>query len=477
MKKFTIKLLFALFSLTFLLGFTPDSFSETELKTVIIFVDPPNDLPIDEGNKNSDDKKPTPENSPNPPNELPTEFVTGNEYALNGNSIFISSDEGIFLNNLLIDQIDTQREDTKHTGNFWSRTDQMIMGNFGVVNALQNPLSENNYHIGGKAYAENVNSNLEYFVKERGYTLDNLENVPNHMLTPKKYDLSRAVSKEITNPLSSNLDVQHVRDLRDVSPNAFDFTPEQQMQMFRESVKSTSFLVVGSLMPTLMVDESWFQPESTIKTNPSLLNEEKQDGLGKTQESQKQEENRNKIKNEKLFQETSHIKDIIISSEFEPSYETSQKNQIPFFEIITSLMISITSTFTIYLILNYYRRASQTLSPPICVETKYDYLTEVEGMILDANSLYQEHRIKDAYEKFSQSIRVFYSNKLGLEKEIVTSELIPLMENFNKSEKSLVKDSLYLSDMIEFAKHSENTQNFVKLLAEFLQVIRNEKRK
>ena len=140
-------------------------------------------------------------------------------------------------------------------------------------------------------------------------------------------------------------------------------------------------------------------------------------------------------------------------------------------------MFTINSFFTTYLILNYYRKPSQTLSPPTGVKTKYDYLTEVEGMILDANSLYQEHRIKDAYEKFSQSIRVFYSNKLGLEKEIVTSELIPLIENFNKSEKSLVKDSLYLSDMIEFAKHSENTHSFVKLLTEFSENIRNEKRK
>ena len=43
-----------------------------------------------------------------------------------------------------------------------------------------------------KKHSENTNSNLEYFVQERGYDLDNLQDIPNHMVTPKKYDLSRA---------------------------------------------------------------------------------------------------------------------------------------------------------------------------------------------------------------------------------------------------------------------------------------------
>ena len=154
--------------------------------------------------------------------------IRDSEYALNSNAIYINTDEGLSLNNLLIGQIETEKENVEHMDSFWSRTDQLIMGNFGVINALQNPFTENNYHIEGEKYSENANSNLEYFVQERGYDLNNLQDIPNHMVTPKKYDLSRAVSKEISNPLSSNLDVQHVRDLRDVAPNAFDFTPQQE---------------------------------------------------------------------------------------------------------------------------------------------------------------------------------------------------------------------------------------------------------
>ena len=457
-----------------LLGYIPDSFSETELKTVTIFVEPPTGLTID-NIENFDEETPSPKNSPNYPLEIPTSFVTGNEYALNSNAIYINTDEGLSLNNLLIAQIETEKKNIEHTDDFWSRTDQLIMGNFGVINALQNPFTENNYHIESGKYSENKNSNLEYFVQERGYDLENLENIPNHMVTPKKYDLSRVVSKEITKPLSSNLDIQHVRDLRDVSPNAFDFTPQQEMQMFRESVKNTSFDVVGALMPTLMVDESWFEPESESKTNSNAKNNEKQNTSQSMTESQKQDEQRKQVEDKKLFQETSHIKNLISSSSYEPNYDLQKTSQFPLFEIITSFGIFIASLITCSLIIHHYRNIQKVSLPPIIEKSKTDYLLEVESLLSNATSLYEQNNVKDAYEKLSQSIRLFYSNKLNLEKEIITSDLLPLMKRFNKNEKSLVEESLQLSDMIEFAKHTENNNKFEQITTEFSKIIRKEK--
>ena len=457
-----------------LLGFIPGSFSETELKTVEIFVQPPIGLTAENDMKN-DDEKPNPQNSPNSPIEMPTSFVTGNEYAINSNAIYINTDEGISLNNLLIEQIETEKENVEHTDSFWSRTDQLIMGNFGVINALQNPFTENNYHIESQKQTENKNSNLEYFVQERGYDLDNLQDIPNHMVTPKKYDLSRAVSKEISNPLSSNLDVQHVRDLRDISPNAFDFTPQQEMQMFRESVKNTSFGVVGALMPRLMVDDSWFEPESAAQTNSNGKSDEKQNTSQNMIESKKQEAQKKQIEEEKLFQETSHIKDLISNSGYEPNYDRQENFQLPLFEIITSLGMFVISFITCQLILRHYRNAQKITLSPIPIESKNDYLVEVKSLLTDATSLYRQNLIKDAYEKLSQSMRLFYSNKLELEKEIITSDLLPLMKHFGKHEKSLVEESLQLSDMIEFAKHTEKDNRFEQLMTEFSKIIRKEK--
>ena len=457
-----------------LLGFAPESFSETELKTVEIFVQPPTGLTM-ENNMKNDDKIPRPQNSPNSPREMPTAFVTGNEYALNSNAIYINTDEGLSLNNLLIEQIETERKNVEHTDSFWSRADQLIMGNFGVINALQDPFTQNNYHIEGEKYSENTNSNLEYFVQERGYDLDNLQDIPNHMVTPKKYDLSRAVSKEISNPLSSDLDVQHVRDLRDVAPNAFDFTPQQEMQMFRESVKNTSFDVVGALMPRLIVDESWFEPESTTQTNSNVKNDEKQNTSQSMTQSQKQEKQEKQVEEEKLFQETSHIKDLISNSGYEPNYDLQENSQFPLFEIITSFGMFVSSFIVCQVIIRHYRNSQKNHSPSIIIESKDDYLTEVESLLKNATSLYHQNNIKDAYEKLSQSIRLFYSNRLELEKEIITSDLLPLMERFDNQEKSLVEESLRLSDMIEFAKHIEKDNKFEQIVTEFSKIIRKEK--
>ena len=466
-----------LFSLLILSGTISPSFSESDVRTVTIFVEPPmnNEIPLDSDFQKEDDETNSPQ-SPSLPQELPTAFVTGNEYALNSNQILISSQSGIELNNLLIDQIEEWKNDAKHTEDFWSRTDQVIMGNFGVVNALHNPLTENNYHIDGTKYSENIKSNLDYYVQERGYDMNNLESVPNHMVTPQKYDLSRAISKQWENPLANNLDIQHVRDLRDIAPNAMDFTPEQEMQMFRESVKTTSFQVVGSLMPQIMVDESMFLPESGSQApnndleNSLMDNENDSLGMNTNELKQKLQENTE----EGIFQQTTHIKDSLVNSSFEPNYVIQEQYSFPVFEILTSIVLSLAQISVLYYLNKYYKNQLKQIHV-LSINDKCDYLSDVESLLNDANSLYKNSHIKDAYEKFSQSIRVFYSNKLNLEKELVTSDLLPLMNNFKNSEKSLIEKSLHLSDMIEFAKHSDNNSEFEQIFEQFSNIVKKEK--
>ncbi len=465
------------FSILIISGTISPSFSESDVRTVTIFVEPPknNQIPLDNDLQKDDETK-NPQHPPLSPQELPTAFVTGNEYALNSNQILISSQSGIELNNLLIDQIEEWTNDAKHTTDFWSRTDQVIMGNFGVVNALHNPLTENNYHVDGTKYSENIKSNLDYYVQERGYDMNNLESVPNHMVTPQKYDLSRAISKQWENPLANNLDIQHVRDLRDIAPNAMDFTPEQEMQMFRESVKTTSFQVVGSLMPQIMVDESMFLPESGSQApnndlENSLMNNENDSlGMNTNELKQKLQENTE----EELFQQTTHIKDVIADSNFEPNYTMQDQQEYPLLEILTSIILSLAHVSILYYLNKYYRKPVKQI-PALSINQKYNYLSDVESLLDDANSLYRNSHVKDAYEKLSQSIRVFYSHKLNLEKELVTSDLLPLMKNFKKSEKSLIEKTLHLSDMIEFAKHSDNNSDFQQIIEQFSNLVKKEK--
>ena len=235
------------------------------------------------------------------------------------------------------------------------------------------------------------------------------------------------------------MNVQHVRDLRDISPNAFDFTPQQEMQMFRESVKNTSFDVVGALMPKLMVDESWFEPESAAQTKSDVRNNEKQNTSQSMVESQKQQEQKKQIEEEKLFQETSHIKDLITNTGYEPNYDLQETSQFPLFEIIISFGMFVTSFIACQVIIRHYGKSQNIVLSSITIESKSDYLEEVESLLSNATSLYRQDHIKDAYEKLSQSIRLFYSNRLDLEKEIITSDLLPLMERFDIMKNRLLK--------------------------------------
>ena len=75
-----------------------------------------------------------------------------------------------------------------------------------------------------------------------------------------------------------------------------------------------------------MVDESWFEPESSAQTTSNVKNNEKQNTSQSMIESQKQEEQKKQVEEEKLFQETSHIKDLISNSGYEPNYDLQENS-------------------------------------------------------------------------------------------------------------------------------------------------------
>ena len=49
------------------------------------------------------------------------------------------------------------------------------------------------------------------------------------------------------------------------------------------------------------------------------------------------------------------------------------------------------------------------------------------------------------------------------------------MKNFEESEKSLIEKTLHLSDMIEFAKHSDNNSEFEHITEQFSKIVEKEK--
>ena len=62
---------------------------------------------------------------------------------------------------------------------------------------------------------------------------------------------------------------------------------------------------------------------------------------------------------------------------------------------------------------------------------------------------------------------MYYSFKFNLDKEITAIELLNQITDINKTEYRLVRNSLALCGMIEFAKHSEKENEFKKCISNF----------
>ena len=124
-----------------------------------------------------------------------------------------------------------------------------------------------------------------------------------------------------------------------------------------------------------------FLPESNSQTTKnnlenSLMNNE-DDSLvaGTTELKQKLQENTQ----ENIFQQTAHIKDTITASSFEPNYTTQEQQELPLFEIFTSILLSVTHISILYHLNKYRKSVKQT--PLLSINEKYDYLFDVESLL------------------------------------------------------------------------------------------------
>ncbi|ABK76695.1 hypothetical protein CENSYa_0046 [Cenarchaeum symbiosum A] len=82
-------------------------------------------------------------------------------------------------------QNSTSEDNWKHRILFWDRYGDDYVP---LASALLDPLTNQTFIVGGTVYEENPNSNLKYFLLERGYDLDDLESVPNWVFSPAEYD-------------------------------------------------------------------------------------------------------------------------------------------------------------------------------------------------------------------------------------------------------------------------------------------------
>ena len=100
------------------------------------------------------------------------DFVSGNTYTKDGEEIPSYSIDGQLLNELLVKQKEIMRDNWLHKIKFHDRYDD---GYIELAQAMLDPVGDPYFIINGKKFDTNPNSNLEYFLRERGFDINNLD--------------------------------------------------------------------------------------------------------------------------------------------------------------------------------------------------------------------------------------------------------------------------------------------------------------
>ena len=96
-------------------------------------------------------------------------------------------------------------------------------------------------------------------------------------------------------------------------------------------------------------------------------------------------------------------------------------------------------------------------------DKKIDYVKEAKKMIEEAKVLFEKKEYKESYAKSSYAIRYYYSNKLGLLKEMTAYDTIKKLKELKAGYKD-ARDSLNLCSLVEFAKYKPNEKDFNKII-------------
>jgi len=368
-------------------------------------------------------------------------FISNNQYSLGDYKINIDSEEGQIIAGMLIEQRDLRQESFQQKIKYFDRFSD---GYVEIAEALLDPIGNSKYIINGRSLDYNPNSNLELFVLERGYSMENLEAIPNDIFTPKEFTLGRAMMKEAIESGVGEF------DLRKYSPNYLQLNKEQiQERMVNSFSEQTSQLF------NEIISGKQLQPDGTLSDIGVAI-------------SQPARDSKNIFDNFKFeqpkFENTRHIHDSLQSDPF----RTIQIS--PGFENISLLLLI--PVFTALVIFGYLmskKRTERKLVEPLLQVSKpqIDFRELTHDMLNKSQSLYENNKRKEAHEILSQAIRYYYSQSLGIYKEMTNLELLTVLKESKSNEYNQVKDRLLLCGSVEYARYKPDDNEFKKALTQF----------
>ena len=363
------------------------------------------------------------------------DFITGSGYTIGSRVITIDSEEGQALNKLLIEQKKLNRDNFFHMIKYLDRYSD---GYVELAEALLDPVRIQNYQQKGINSDYNVNSNLEHFLFERGYDLNDLESIPNNAFSPTKYDAVRAAAAAAANSGEGST------DLRELLPNYV--APDSKAmndEMVRKLTEQTTN-VYDSISSSEL--------EISIVQSPDLTNTITDNLFDDFQFVN------TKFDNSK-FENTQHVIDTLEKPQ--NILDISPTSEYPIFILIAVFLVL---GLIIFGYLLYRKSQIKIALPPVTVSATIDYVKNTNDMIESSRELFENNSSKYAFEKFSQAIRYYYSHKLKINLDLTTSETMFELEKSNIDNFEDVKKWLLLCGQVEFVKHKSTQNEFIKAL-------------
>ena len=359
------------------------------------------------------------------------DFITGSGYMIGNRIIDIDSKEGQILNQILIEQKKIDKDNFFHMIKYLDRYSD---GYIELAEALIDPVKKQQYHSSGISRDSYINSNLEHFLVERGYSLDDVGSIPNDAFSPTKYDDVRAEAARISNSGVDNV------DLRELLPNYVKPDSKTMHDQMIRNLSEQTTTVYDSISSSRL--------EISVKQSPDLTNTITNNLFDDFQ-----------FVNTK-FENTQHVID-------------SLDKPLNLFEINDSVNYSILFSIPIILglvIFGYLLYRKSLVRPPLEIiieSTSINYTENTLSMIQSSRSLFDEGSPKYAFEKFSQAIRYYYSQKLQINLNLTPNEIISELKKSKISNYDAVYKWLELCGKVEFVRHKSTQKEFIKALDSF----------
>jgi len=363
------------------------------------------------------------------------DLITGSGFTIGTRLITIDTEEGQILNQILIEQREINKDNFFHMIKYLDRYSD---GYVELAEAILDPVKKQKYISSGMSSDYYVDSNLENFLVERGYDLNDLESIPNNAFSPTKYDDIRIQASQMAEDGVENI------DLRELLPNYV--APDSQAMkedMIRQLTKETSnvYESISSRQLDISVNQS---PDLTNPISSNLFDDFQ-------------------FVNTK-FENTRHVIDSLEKPQ--TSFELPTN-----FDYTLMILIPIVLGLIIFGYLSYRKSISKRQLSIVTVTPSVNYVENTLEMIQSSKNLFDDSMPKYAFEKFSQAIRFYYSNRLGINLDLTQSEMMYNLKKSDVPNYSQIQKWLQLCGQVEFVKYRSTQKEFIDSLETFRKLI------